>query len=139
MVLNLLAVVIRHLLVGRVFANRSHSLAQHDWRLPVGQLGKTGADVWVVWVLREGYVVPFHTPPLSQVPVTLPSYSPQSIKGRVLGLEIQTVAQGCYRPSVCLATRIVKLYTVMGLPASSGWTAVSQGSSVLTCWLAPMP
>ena len=60
-----------------------------------------GADVWVVQVLREGYVVPFHTPPpLSQVPVTLHSYSPQSIKGRVLKLEIQDVAQGCNRTGV---------------------------------------
>ena len=50
-----------------------------------------------------------------------------------------SVAQGCNRPSVCLATGIVNLYTVMGLPASSGWTAVPQGSSVLACWLAPTP
>ena len=38
-----------------------------------------------------------------------------------------------YTPSVCLATGIVNLYTVIGLPASSGWTAVPQGSSVLAC------
>ena len=38
-----------------------------------------------------------------------------------------------------LVTGIVNLYTVMGLPASSGWTAVPQGSSVLACWLAPTP
>ena len=44
-----------------------------------------------------------------------------------------------YTPSVCLATGIVDLYTVMGLPASSGWTAVPQGFSVLACWLAPTP
>ena len=44
-----------------------------------------------------------------------------------------------YTPSVCLATGIVNLYTVMGLPASSGWTAVPQGSSVLACWLARTP
>ena len=42
-----------------------------------------------------------------------------------------------YTPSVCLATGIDNLYTVMGLPA--GWTAVPQGSSVLACWLAPTP
>ena len=44
-----------------------------------------------------------------------------------------------YIPSVCLATGIVNFYTVMGLPAISGWTAVPQGSSVLACWLAPTP
>ena len=36
-----------------------------------------------------------------------------------------------YTPSVCLATGIVNLYTVMGLPASPGGTAVPQGFSVL--------
>ena len=36
-----------------------------------------------------------------------------------------------YLPFVCLATGFVKLYTVMGLPASSGRTVVPQGSSVL--------
>ena len=36
-----------------------------------------------------------------------------------------------YAPSVCLATGIVNLYTVMSPPASSGRTAVPQGSSVL--------
>ena len=44
-VLSLLAVLMRNFLVGRVFANRSHFLAQ-QWLaaacLPVGQLGKTG-------------------------------------------------------------------------------------------------
>ena len=44
-----------------------------------------------------------------------------------------------YTPSVCLATGIVNLYTVMGLPASFGWTEVPQGSSVLACWLALTP
>ena len=44
-----------------------------------------------------------------------------------------------YTPSVFLATGIVNLYTAMGFPASSGWTAVPQGSSVLVCWLAPTP
>ena len=89
---SLLTVVMRNFLVGRVFANRSHSLVQHDWRLPVFplvSLGRLGLDIWVVRFLREGYVVPFHTPPpLSQVPVTLHSYSPQSIKGRELESEI---------------------------------------------------
>ena len=44
-----------------------------------------------------------------------------------------------YTPSVCLATGIISLYTVLGLPATSDWTAVLQGSSVLVCWLVPTP
>ena len=40
-----------------------------------------GADRWVVEVLRFGYCVPFLvTPPLSNVPIPLPSYSPSSIR-----------------------------------------------------------
>ena len=44
-----------------------------------------GADRWVVEVLRFGYRVPFlSTPPLSDVPIPLPSYSPSSIRGLAL-------------------------------------------------------
>ena len=39
-----------------------------------------GTDAWVVQVLRFGYPVPFRSlPPLSPVPMPLPSYSPSSI------------------------------------------------------------
>ena len=41
-----------------------------------------GADPWVVQVLRFGYWVPFRSrPPLSRVPLPLPSYTPTSIRG----------------------------------------------------------
>ena len=44
-----------------------------------------GADCWVVEVLRFGYRVPFlAAPPLSNVPIPLPSYSPSSIRGLAL-------------------------------------------------------
>ena len=44
-----------------------------------------GADAWVVQVLRFGYQVPFHSrPPLSLVPLPLPSYRPSSIHGLAL-------------------------------------------------------
>ena len=44
-----------------------------------------GADAWVVQVLRFGYQVPFRSlPPLSPVPLPLPSYSPSSIHGLAL-------------------------------------------------------
>ena len=39
-------------------------------------------DAWVVEVLRVGYQIPFdRQPPLSVRPLSLPAYSPQSIKG----------------------------------------------------------
>ena len=44
-----------------------------------------GADTWVVQVLRYGYRVPFRSrPPFSPVPLSLPSYSPNSIRGLAL-------------------------------------------------------
>ena len=46
-------------------------------------------EPWVVEVLRLGYRVPFVLdPPLSVVPIPLPSYSPSSIKGKALQEEI---------------------------------------------------
>ena len=43
------------------------------------------AEPWVVEVLRVGYCLPFlSTPPLSNVPIPMPSSSPTSIKGAVL-------------------------------------------------------
>ena len=39
----------------------------------------------MVQVLREGYILPFHShPPLSTTLIPLPSYSPSSIKGLAL-------------------------------------------------------
>ena len=44
-----------------------------------------GAEPWVVEVLRVGYCLPFlSTPPLSNVPIPMPSYSPTSVKGAAL-------------------------------------------------------
>ena len=44
-----------------------------------------GAEPWVVEVLRVGYCLPFlSTPPLSNAPLPMPSYSPTSIKGAAL-------------------------------------------------------
>ena len=44
-----------------------------------------GAEPWVVEVLRVGYCLPFlSTPPLSNVPIPMPSSSPTSIKGAAL-------------------------------------------------------
>ena len=42
-------------------------------------------DAWVVEALRVGYRIPFdRRPPLSERPLSLPAYSPQSIKGVAL-------------------------------------------------------
>ena len=44
-----------------------------------------GAEPWVVAVLRVGYCLHFlSAPPLSNVPIPMPSYSPTSIKGAAL-------------------------------------------------------
>ena len=51
-------------------------------------------DAWVVEVLRVGYQIPFdRQPPLSECPLSLPAYSPQSIKGVALTLELQHLLQ----------------------------------------------
>ena len=49
-------------------------------------------------VLRLGYRVPFVSdPPLSAVPIPLPSYSPSSIKGKALQGEIEAlIAKGAF-------------------------------------------
>ena len=50
-----------------------------------GLEGQGCAKPWVVEVLRVGYCLPFlSTPPLSKVPIPMPSYSPTSIKGAAL-------------------------------------------------------
>ena len=47
-------------------------------------------DAWVVEVLRVGYRIPFDRQlPLSERPLSLPMYSPHSIKGVALTLELQ--------------------------------------------------
>ena len=49
-------------------------------------------DAWVVEALRVGYRIPFdRRPPLSERPLSLPAYSPQSIKGVALTQELQTL------------------------------------------------
>ena len=47
-------------------------------------------DAWVVEALRVGYRIPFdRLPPLSEHPLSLPAYSPQSIRGVALTQEVQ--------------------------------------------------
>ena len=61
-------------------------------------------DAWVVEVLRVGYQIPFdRQPPLSVRPLSLPAYSPQSIKGVALTQELQNLFQkGAVEPAPSL-------------------------------------
>ena len=60
-----------------------------------------GLDSWVVEVLRVGYQIPFdRCPPLSERPLSLPAYSPQSSKGVALNQELQNILQkGAVKPA----------------------------------------
>ena len=73
-----------------------------------------GTEPWVVEVLREGYRIPFlGHPPLSPVPIPMPSYNPLSTKGVALeevtldlvtkgAVELAPLpSPGFYSPSVC--------------------------------------
>ena len=83
-----------------------------------------GADAWVVEVLLEGYVVPFiSVPPLSQTPIALHSYSPQSVKGRALESEIRAFLQ---KGAVELVSPTPGYYNRMFVvtKASGGWRPI---------------
>ena len=69
-------------------------------QLLVGLEG-SGVDAWVVEALLVGYRIPFdRRPPLSERPLSLPAYSPQSIKGVALTQELQTLLRkGAVEPA----------------------------------------
>ena len=55
----------------------------------LGDLAVVGDNAWVVQVLHFGYQVPFRSlPPLSHVPLPLPSYSHSSIRGLALSAAV---------------------------------------------------
>ena len=58
-------------------------------------------DAWVVEALRVGYRILFdRRPPLSERPLSLPAYSPQSIKGVALTQELQNLLRkGAIEPA----------------------------------------
>ena len=78
----------------------------------------------MVEVLREGYAVPFHTPPpLSLTPITHSSYHPQSVKGMALGLEIQALLQkGAVEPASSDPGYFSRMFVVT--KASGGWRPI---------------
>ena len=93
------------------------SLHWRSWR-------DRGAEPWVVEVLRSGYAIPFcMTPPLSDTPIVLDSYSPHSIKGRALEAEIQAL---CHKGVVEPASPTSGLYSRMFVVtrASGGWRPI---------------
>ena len=92
------------------------SFGQH-WRV----WESWGADHWVVEVLRFGYRVPFlATPPLSDVPIPLPSYSPSSIRGLALS---DAVADLCMKGAIEPAPLSPGFYSrlFVTLKVTRGW------------------
>ena len=81
-------------------------------------------DAWVVEVLRVGYRIPFdRQPPLSERPLSLPAYSPQSIKGVALTQEPQNLLQnGVVEPAPQSPSFYSRLFLVQ--KASGSWRPI---------------
>ena len=72
------------------------------------------AEPWVVEVLKMGYLVPFSLPPpLSLVPISLPRYSPTSIKRNALRGEVSAlVAKGAVELAPTSPVNYSRLFVV---------------------------
>ena len=81
-------------------------------------------DAWVVEVLRVGYRIPFdRRPPLSERPLSLPAYSPQSIRGVALTQELQTLLRkGAVEPAPQSPGFYSRLFLVQ--KASGSWRPI---------------
>ena len=81
-------------------------------------------DAWVVEALRVGYRIPFdRRPPLSERPLSLPAYSPQSIKGVALTQELQTLLRkGVVEPAPQCPGFYSRLFLVQ--KASGSWRPI---------------
>ena len=81
-------------------------------------------DAWVVEALRFGYRIPFdRRPPLSERPLSLPAYSPQSIKGVALTQELQTLLRkGAVEPAPQSPGFYSRLFLVQ--KASGSWRPI---------------
>ena len=77
-------------------------------------------DAWVVEVLRVGYQISFDRhPPLSERPLSLPAYSPQSIKGVALTQELQNLLKkGAVEP----APQSPDFYSRLFLVQKASWS-----------------
>ena len=81
-------------------------------------------DAWVVEALRVGYWIPFdRRPPLSEHPLSLPAYSPQSIKGVALTQELQNLLRkGAVEPAPQSPGFYSRLFLVQ--KASRSWRPI---------------
>ena len=81
-------------------------------------------DAWVVEALRVGYRIPFgRRPPLSERPLSLPAYSPQSIKGVALTQELPTLLRkGAVEPAPQSSGFYSRLFLVQ--KASGSWRPI---------------
>ena len=79
---------------------------------------------WIVEALRVGYRIPFDRRPLlSERPLSLPAYSPQSIKGVALTQELQTLLrQGAVAPAPQSLGFFSRLFLVQ--EASGSWRPI---------------
>ena len=96
-----------------------------------------GADAWVVQVLHFGYRIPFRSrPPLSHVPIPLPSYSPDSIRGLALSdavcalvekeaIEIAPPSPGFYSRLFVTPKVTGGWWPVIDLSRLNGWVELS--------------
>ena len=93
-------------------------------QLLVGLEGSGGVDAWVVEALRVGYRIPFNRrPPLSERPLSLPAYSPQSIKGVALTQELQNLLRkGAVEPAPQSPGFYSRLFLVQ--KASGSWRPI---------------
>ena len=83
-----------------------------------------GVDSWVVEALRVGYRIPFdRPPPLSEYPVSLPAYSPHSIRGVALNQELQNLLRkGAVEPAPQSPGFYSRLFLVK--KASGSWRPI---------------
>ena len=81
-------------------------------------------DAWVVEALRVGYRIPFdRLPPLSERPLSLPAYSPQSIRGVALTQELQNLLRkGAVEPAPQSPGFYSRLFLVQ--KASGSWRPI---------------
>ena len=81
-------------------------------------------DAWVVVALQVGYQIPFdRRPPLSERPLSLPAYSPQSIKGVALTQKLQNLLRkGAVEPAPQSPGFYSRLFLVQ--KASGSWRPV---------------
>ena len=81
-------------------------------------------DAWVVEALRVGYRIPFdRLPPLSEHPLSLPAYSPQSIRGVALTQELQDLLRkGAVEPAPQSPGFYSRLFLVQ--KASGSWRPI---------------